>query len=54
MYSVPVQTSNGTTYAARLRLRNFALGPVGLNNAEALVAKPYTLAHALPLKHAFS
>ena len=26
-YTVPVQTANGTTYAAHVRLRNLTLGP---------------------------
>ncbi len=27
-YAVPVQTANGTTYAAHVRLRNLTLGPI--------------------------
>jgi aspartyl protease family protein len=42
-YSVPVQTANGTTYAAHVRLRNLTVGPISLNDVEALVAKPGTL-----------
>src|SRR5262249_8412879 len=42
-YSVPVQTANGTTYAAHTRLRNLTLGPISLNDVEALVAKPGAL-----------
>ena len=42
-YAVPVQTANGTTYAAHVRLRNRTLGPISLNDVEALVAKPGTL-----------
>ena len=42
-YSVPVQTANGTTYAAHVRLRTLALGPISLSDVEALVAKPGTL-----------
>jgi aspartyl protease family protein len=42
-YTVPVQTANGTTYAAHVRLRNLTLGPISLNDVEALVAKPGTL-----------
>src|SRR5204863_2251905 len=34
-YSVPVQPAIGTTYAARVRLRNLTLGPIGLNAVEA-------------------
>jgi aspartyl protease family protein len=42
-YSVPVQTANGTTYAAHVRLRSMNLGPITLNDVEALVAKPGAL-----------
>lgn len=42
-YTVPVQTANGTTYAAHVRLRNLSLGPIILKDVEALVAKPGTL-----------
>jgi aspartyl protease family protein len=42
-YSVPVQTANGTTYAAHVRLRNVTLGPISLDDVEALVAKPGAL-----------
>lgn len=42
-YSVPVQTANGTTYAAHVRLRSISLGPIVLNDVEALVAKPGAL-----------
>ncbi len=42
-YAVPVQTANGTTYAAHVRLRNLTLGPISLNDVEALVAKPGAL-----------
>ncbi len=42
-YSVPVQTANGTTYAAHVRLRTLALGPINLTDVEALVAKPGAL-----------
>jgi aspartyl protease family protein len=42
-YSVPVQTANGTTYAAHVRLRSLALGPISVNDVEALVAKPGAL-----------
>ena len=42
-FSVPVQTANGTTYAAHVRLRNLTLGPISLNDVEALVAKPGAL-----------
>lgn len=42
-YTVPVQTANGTTYAAHVRLRNLKLGPISLNDVEALVAKQGSL-----------
>ena len=42
-FQVPVQTANGTTYAAHVRLRNLTLGPISLNDVEALVAKPGSL-----------
>jgi aspartyl protease family protein len=42
-YTVPVQTANGTTYAAHARLRSLQLGPIVLNDVEALVARPGTL-----------
>jgi aspartyl protease family protein len=42
-YTVPVQTANGTTYAAHVRLRNLTLGTISLNDVDALVAKPGTL-----------
>ena len=38
-YAVPVQTANGTTYAASVRLRNLAVGNIVLDDVEALVAK---------------
>jgi aspartyl protease family protein len=42
-YSVPVQTANGTTYAAHVRLRSLALGRISLEDVDALVAKPNAL-----------
>ena len=42
-YTVPVQTANGTTYAAHVRLRTLTLGPISLNDVEALVARPNAL-----------
>jgi aspartyl protease family protein len=38
-YSVPVQTANGTTYAASVRLRNLTIGKISLDNVDALVAR---------------
>ncbi len=42
-YVVPVQTANGTTHAAHVRLRSLAVGSIVLNEVEALVAKPGAL-----------
>lgn len=42
-YTVPVQTANGTTYAAHVRLKNFSVGSIVVNEVEALVAKPGAL-----------
>ena len=42
-YAVPVQTANGTTYAASVRLRNLAVGNIIVENVDALVAKPGAL-----------
>ncbi len=46
-YSVPVQTANGTSFAARVRLRNVSVGPVSIDNVEALIAKPGALRESL-------
>lgn len=46
-YSVPVQTANGTTYAAPVRLRGIAIGSISIGQVEALVAKPGTLKESL-------
>ena len=42
-YVVPVQTANGTTYAASVRLNTLSVGKIKMNNVEALVAKRGTL-----------
>ena len=42
-YSVPVQTANGTTYAASVRLRNLSIGKISLDEVDALVARPGAL-----------
>jgi aspartyl protease family protein len=42
-YSVPVQTANGTTYAASVRLRNLSIGNINLSDVDALVARPGAL-----------
>lgn len=46
-YTVPVQTANGTTYAAAVRLRSISVGAIRLTDVEALVAKPGTLRESL-------
>lgn len=38
-YTVPVLTANGTAQAARIRLGRVAVGSVGLDNVEALIAE---------------
>jgi len=47
IYSVPVQTANGSAFAAPVKLQSVLVGPVGLGNVEALVAKPGTLDQSL-------
>jgi aspartyl protease family protein len=42
-YSVPVQTANGTTYAAHVRLRSLVVDTITLTDVEALVARPGAL-----------
>jgi aspartyl protease family protein len=46
-YTVPVQTANGTTYAATVRLRRIAVGTITFTDVEALVAKPGVLKDSL-------
>ncbi len=46
-YSVPVQTANGRSFAARVRLRNVSIGPISIDNIEALIAKPGALRESL-------
>ncbi len=46
-YSVPVQTANGTSFAARVRLKNVSIGPVSINNVDALIAKRGALRESL-------
>ncbi len=46
-YSVPVQTANGKAYSAPVRLRSVGIGPIVLNDIEALVAKPGSLNESL-------
>lgn len=42
-FTVPVSTANGTTYAAPVRLKSVAIGPLELKDVEALVAQPGNL-----------
>ena len=46
-YTVPVQTANGTAYAAAVRLRHIGIGPLVIDGVEALVAKPGALNESL-------
>ena len=46
-YSVPVQTANGTAYAAAVRLKRLSVGGISADDIEALVAKPGTLGESL-------
>lgn len=47
IFNVPVSTANGQTFAARVRLKSVAIGPIRLDNVEALVAKPGALRESL-------
>lgn len=42
-YSVPVQTANGVTHAAHVRLASVTVGSIRIEGIEALVAKPGAL-----------
>ena len=46
-YTVPVQTANGSSYAARVELDSIMIGKVGLQGVEALIAKPGSLHQSL-------
>jgi len=46
-FTVPVRTANGTGFAAPVRLRSVSIGPIVINDVEALVAKPGTLNESL-------
>jgi aspartyl protease family protein len=46
-YTVPVQTANGTTYAASVRLKTLSVGKIRVNDIDALVAKRGTLRESL-------
>lgn len=42
-YTVPVQTANGVTYAAHVRLNSITIGPITVQGVDALVSKPGAL-----------
>jgi aspartyl protease family protein len=46
-YSVPVQTANGASFAAPIRLKDVAIGPIHMDEVEALVARPGALRDSL-------
>lgn len=46
-YRVPVLTANGRTVAARVRLKDVAIGPLDRTNVETLVARPGALTQSL-------
>jgi aspartyl protease family protein len=46
-YNVPVQTANGASYAARVRLPQISIGNVGVRNVEALISRPGSLHQSL-------
>jgi aspartyl protease family protein len=46
-FSVPVQTANGTTYAAPIKLKRVAVGSIEFTEVDALVAKPGALRDSL-------
>lgn len=46
-YSVPVQTANGTAYAAPVRLRSITIGGIEMRDVETLVSKPGNLKESL-------
>jgi aspartyl protease family protein len=46
-YSVPVQTANGSSHAARVYLEGISVGKVGVSRVEALIAQPGSLHQSL-------
>jgi aspartyl protease family protein len=46
-YTVPVNTANGTAFAAAVRLKRLAVGNIVMEGVEALVAKPGALNESL-------
>lgn len=46
-YTVPLDTANGSTFAARVRLRSVRIGIIAVEDVEALVAEPGRLESSL-------
>lgn len=46
-FTIAVSTANGTAYAAPVRIRSIAIGPIVVRDVEALVAKPGSLNESL-------
>ncbi|MEZ5774631.1 MAG: TIGR02281 family clan AA aspartic protease [Hyphomicrobiaceae bacterium] len=46
-YVVPVQTANGSTFAAPVRIGRITIGPISIDDVEALVARPGDLHQSL-------
>jgi aspartyl protease family protein len=46
-FNVPVQTANGTAFAASVRLPSISVGPIVMEQVEALVAQPGALKESL-------
>ncbi len=46
-YNVPVETANGSAFAASVKLKSVLVGPVGVGNVDALVTKPGSLDQSL-------
>ncbi len=46
-YSVPIETANGSGFAASIRLKSVAVGPVGMGNVDALITPPGKLDQSL-------
>ncbi|MEQ1714406.1 MAG: TIGR02281 family clan AA aspartic protease [Hyphomicrobium sp.] len=46
-YTVPIETANGQTHAAAVRLRALSVGPIHVDGLEALVAAPGSLNESL-------
>lgn len=46
-FTIPVRTANGTSFAARVKLKSISVGDVGISDVEALIAKPGSLHQSL-------